>query len=320
MSAKKETISWSDSIKKIFGEKIDSGFQVSDKSKADELLKLGLEQTGKGHSHRTKAKKFLQQIMTDKGISVSDKGFKQKVEGLNVKLAQAPRAAGLPTQDSSGIPTESSKTLSIKSPLGNISVTTGTPPVSGAVPATNAAQQSAYEQFVAQQKQAAGTQQRPILAPEIEKQYKELFKYGTDLLSKVYIQTGIVESDEMHEKPKIMKAKEWKDELETFGSNVAGYCFRHNIAIPTFIELFLLGAEGFFVLGAPLIMFFLAGRKSGKESKVDKGLRKIPEPETKKETTIENKEIKPSGETTTQKIPEEETKSKVDGLGGDTGE
>lgn len=321
MLAKKETLSWSDSIKKFYGEKIDSGFQVSDKAKADELLKLGLEETHKSHSHRTKAKKFLQQIMTDKGISVSDKGFKQKVEGLNVKLTSVPKAAGVPTQDSSGIPTAGTKTLTIKSPIGGLEITTQTPvsgtATTGAVPS----QHSAYEQFVAQQKQVAATAQRPILDPKVEKEYKDLFKYGTDLLSKVYIQTGIVESEEMHEKPKIMKAKEWKEELEEFGSNVAGYCFRHNIAIPTFIELFLLGAQGFFVLGSPLIMFFLAGRKSGKEAKLDKTLSKIPEPEQKKEETKSEIMSKiPNIENETKTLSEKEITNLVDKIGGDNPE
>lgn len=287
MSAAKNKLTWSEEIAKFFDGKLNT-FEVKDKASADEILKLGLEETGKGHGHRTKAKKILGKILNNKGISIADKGFKKEIAGLKVNLIKP----DLPSMESA-FQTQPKITTSAdaqtgKSPLGGIAA-----PSSGALPAptttTTTSEQSAYEKYISSQEKPK-TPRKP-LDPSEKANYEELFKYGTDLLSKVYIQTGIVQSKEVTEKPEPMKAEEWSKELEEFGKNVAHYCFRHDIPIPTFIELFLLGCQGFFVLGAPLIMFFLAGRKSKSTTKEqDKSLDEVGEKKPEEKTGGESTE------------------------------
>ena len=260
MSAEKNKPTWSEEIAKFFDEKLNT-FQVRDKVTADELLKLGLEETKKGHGHRTKAKKILGKALVNHNISIADKGFKKEIGGFKINLVKAE----LPSMDSQ-FQTQpkimtSADAQTGKSPLGGV-----TAPPSGALPApTTTGEKSVYEKYI--DSHEAPKTARPQLPAGDEKNYEHLFKYGTELLAKVYIQTGIVQSEEVPEKPEPMKAEEWSNELDKFGQNIAHYCFRKNIPIPTFIEMFLLGCEGFFVLGAPLIMFFLAGRKSKSKTK-----------------------------------------------------
>ena len=270
MSAEKNKPTWSEEISKFFDEKL-STFEVRDKVTADELLKLGLEETKKGHGHRTKAKKILGKILNNKGISIADKGFKKEIGGFKINLVKAE----LPSMDSQ-FQTQPKTTTSADAPTGKSPLEGITAPPSGALPAPTTEEKSVYEKYI--DSHEAPKTARPQLPADEKQNYEQLFKYGTELLSKVYIQTGIVQSKEVPEKPEPIKAEEWSKQLDEFGQNIAHYCFRRNIPIPTFIEMFLLGCEGFFVLGAPLIMFFLAGRKSKSKTKEqDKTLDNVGE-------------------------------------------
>ena len=138
MSAVENKTSWSDEIAKFFDEKLKT-FEVRDKVTADELLKLGLEETKKGHGHRTKAKKILGKILNNKGISIADKGFKKDIAGLKINLVKAE----LPSMDSQfqtqPKPT-TSDAIAVKSPLGGT-----TAPPSGAIPAPTTGEKSVYD-------------------------------------------------------------------------------------------------------------------------------------------------------------------------------
>lgn len=273
MSAVKPKPTWSEEISKFFDGKLNT-FEVKDKVTADELLKLGLEETKKGHGHRTKAKKILGKILNNKGISIADKGFKKDIGGFKINLVKAE----LPSMDSQ-FQTQPKIMTSADAQTGKSPLAGTTTPPSGVLPApttTSTEEKSVYEKYIGTHEAQKTT--RPQLAPDQKGEYEQLFKYGTELLSKVYIQTGIVQSEKVPEKPEPIKAEEWTKQLDEFGQNVAHYCFRRNIPIPTFIEMFLLGCEGFFVLGAPLIMFFLAGRKSKSKTKEqDKSLDSVGE-------------------------------------------
>lgn len=260
MSAVKKKVTWAEEISKFFDGKLGSGFEVKDNVTADELLKLGLEETKKGHGHRTKAKKILGKILNNKGISIADKGFKKEIDGLRINLVKPELPSMSTTAQTQPSITTSADAQAVKSPLGSIAASP-----SGALPAQPTGEKTVYEKYIETHEAPKTT--RPQLAPEQKTEYEQMFKYGTDLLSKVYIQTGIVQSAEVPEKPEPLKAEEWSKQLNEFGQNVAHYCFRRNIPLPTFIEMFLLGCEGFFVLGAPLIMFFLAGRKTKSKTK-----------------------------------------------------
>ena len=264
--AKKSSESVYNKLKIYFLRKLSEGYQLKSKEDAIKLRKKAIEELQLDYKkHLWYSKEILDKVIKEKNIEIVGQIDKAKTGTVDFGLKKEEVKAETvfpqpkPTYVGSGPPVVPSGPMQSVAPIPT-SIGSGAP--GEIIP------------------------QIAKLPPERKEEYEHLFEKGFGFVAKTYIKLGLIEgATEEEEKP--MSIEEFQKDAGDLGKDWADYCFRHNIELPKFIELFMLGAYSFFVFGGPILNTFMFGKKK-KEIPEDDQLKTI---DSKKDTQAKKQEV-----------------------------
>lgn len=266
-------------IKNYFHEKIDGGTPTQTKNDAENLTNMALDNFQKGSNHKGWFNKLLKQVYLEKNLSTQNPVFVGKGTGISFKLLKddtkppvVPNAPSIPKD-----------ALTQTAPPGTPTIPTSP----GALP------QQQQPGFIQPPSMIV---QKKLWTQEEKDELTRIFDKGLGFLGTVYKRTGLVKTKQV-ESNEPMDEAEFDKEIKELSKSWAEYCINHDIELPKWIELFMLGAWSFFVFGGPLISLFIGGKRSGQKPKEDSSLKDVGSKSTQANE-------KKSNNSSTQDVPD----------------
>lgn len=276
MSDPQGKISQTQEIALYIEKTLNGGYECKNPEQSKRLIELTLEHIGKGHTHSGNVKVILRKILKKRGVSLPDKGI-SILKGIKSKIVEPPKPPQpMPTQKTDWF----GRTPTAQpTPPGQVYTTPGTvPPTLPSQPIPPPVPPQVTPGVIPTIKPVI------IFTEEKKQEYRNLFEKGLMFLGKIYKKAGLIKTKEIEE-PEMMDQDEFDKEVKELADAWAEYCISHNIALPTWIELFMLSAWSVFIFGGPLITLLISGRAK-KKVKQDKSLDNVDEKkeESKKDT------------------------------------
>ena len=257
-------LSSSERIQLKIKSKLDDGYQVQDKHAVDDLKKSVMDELELKKGWNTNVRNFIGKELTDRDISIHDKGFKAGDLGkINVNVdaplisetltAPAPSPAIIPK----GV-----------SPFGNMIASVSSPNnPHGTLPS------SANTTAITEPQQQ---QQQPLTKEQLEAQARFFKKIG-GFVAEIYIGLGLVESDDKEEQKELEKPKplkEFRADVDALMLDLNELMIVYGMRMPKYLDLGLFAVSVGMVFGMPIIKKIL-GKTAEPKPKYDDSLDEI---------------------------------------------
>lgn len=245
-------------VKDKINEKLNSGFQLTDKNSKLELNKIVRDELKLAKGWSSDINKAIREIAVDRKIQISDLGFKNDKIGDTVVNLIKNEIQPTEKQLQSNVQTP-------QSPHGALPKNTSQSP-HGALPKTVGSSETTQTQQSEQQ------QQEPEKKYMSQTAQKKLISNGlTKLVLPLYTALGICELDEeeIKEESKIPKSQQVKKDFEDLAGEIDEYLTENEIRLPALLNHISIVISIFVVLVLPVIKFKFMSSKQDAEPQYD---------------------------------------------------
>jgi len=250
-------------------EKLDDGFEVKDSNSIDELRKNIIDELKISKNWRSCVRKIIGKELTNREISLSDKGFKvDAIEGINVNIEKPdPIEEPEPTQQNTA---QQNITQQNTTQQNTTQQTQSTTPFPESKPA------SPHGTMPSDTSQEPTTPQPVLTSQQIESQknfFKKIFSFAGD----IYISMGLVQTDDEEEQKELEKPKpikEFRAEMDGLADEMNQLMITYGMALPKYLDLIAFGLSAVMIMGVPLIKRVGFGEKKP-EPKYEESLDEV---------------------------------------------
>lgn len=239
-------------MKDLINKKIDEGFELKDKTHKINLQKIVLDELHLPKGSYSDTGKFLKEIMIERGLQISDVGFKDdKIGDMLVNVIKNEIVGESPNSEShDSIPQSSKGAL----PMGTSPASTR-----GLLPKTE----------TETQEQSSIEPEKKVMSATAQ---SKLIHYGLEeFLFPLYKTMGFIELSEEEKKKeaKPMKVEDAKKQWGDLADHIDGVLVENNIQLPQFLNYASLMISIFAVMILPVVKFKFFSSKQSADPKYD---------------------------------------------------
>lgn len=249
VSSSKESTGVTEKLEDFFRNKLDSGIEIKDKNQYKDLAKstwsdseINLKRGSRDLSY-----KALNRIMKEKGMDIPEGIGKLKKSSVvgEIEASFEGTAKKIVNEVIGNPQPQNNQGYGIYGNPNQPQI----PQQAGSIPS------SQPESIIVQRK---------ILTDSEKASNKRFIKQTMQLPKNLWVQFGIVDSEDLTEQ---QKPKKWGDEVDEWAESLADWCNENGYSFPAKMEMILLGVTGISLFIFPLLMKIMGAKAEKKKEK-----------------------------------------------------